>query len=544
MADSRYEKLHALVVDDFDSFRSTLIGMLQDLGVPNVDSAATSSEALRYCAAKNYDLILCDQNLGKGKSGQQILEVLRSTPNDNSDSLFVLISAESNKSIIMAAYDCEPDAYLAKPITAQTLEQRLNRLLMQRLAMEPIHKALKNSNVDLAITLCRAEINGGSRHNNLCQKILGRLLLESGRVSEAEDLYRNILELRQMDWAMLGMAQVKKLQGDSLSAQQWLEDTIQSNPLCLKAYDALADVLRERDDSLALQKLIQQAVDLSPLSILRQQALGDIALRNNDVLNSANAFRKAVKLGENSCHDNIDTHINFAHAAIQLAQIDKNTAKPILRDAVKTISELTNRFGKTVDNRANSFLLETQLQVASGEDRRSIEAMSAAQKIVEAEWDALSLDTKIELVKALRSVGNQTESNRIVTGLLTEYAHDQEALQKIDCLLDEPLSDKNKALIAKINKDGIAFYEAQKYSKAVECFNGALRELPQHIGLRLNLAQALLGQLKQHPGDADVSLKAQQTLNYITQIIPNTHVQYRRLRQLEELFRTFQLAKS
>ncbi|RYZ78169.1 MAG: response regulator, partial [Moraxellaceae bacterium] len=139
--------MHALVVDDFDSFRATLIGMLQSLGVANVDSSATSAEALRLCSARAYDIILCDQNLGKGKTGQQMLEVLRSAPNLNSDSLFVLISAESNKSIIMAAYDCEPDGYLAKPITAQALAQRLNRLLVQRLALAPIYKSLKQSDV-------------------------------------------------------------------------------------------------------------------------------------------------------------------------------------------------------------------------------------------------------------------------------------------------------------------------------------------------------------------------------------------------------------
>src|SRR5690606_18573760 len=113
MADPGYYKMHALIVDDFENFRGTLYKMLLDLGIGNVDSAATGEEALRYCKARNYDLILCDNNLGKGKSGQQVLEELRTTQNPCSQSLFILISAESSKSIIMAAYDYEPDAYLA-----------------------------------------------------------------------------------------------------------------------------------------------------------------------------------------------------------------------------------------------------------------------------------------------------------------------------------------------------------------------------------------------------------------------------------------------
>ena len=109
MSDLRYENIQALIVDDFDNFRVMLFNMLQELGVPRIDVAASDKEALRLCAINTYDIILCDQNLGHGKTGQQSLEVLRYTPNPNSDSMFVLVSAESNKSIIMAAFDYEPD---------------------------------------------------------------------------------------------------------------------------------------------------------------------------------------------------------------------------------------------------------------------------------------------------------------------------------------------------------------------------------------------------------------------------------------------------
>jgi CheY-like chemotaxis protein len=190
MPDLRYEKIQALIVDDFDNFRVMLFNMLQELGIPKVDMASSDKEALRLCAINTYDIILCDQNLGGGKSGQQILEVLRHTPNLNSDSIFVVISAAANKSIIMAAFDYEPDDYLTKPITPRTLEQRLNRLLTQRLLLAPIYAAIKEPNINLAIDLCRREISGVNRYSNHCQKLLGYLLLEAERFSEAENLYR------------------------------------------------------------------------------------------------------------------------------------------------------------------------------------------------------------------------------------------------------------------------------------------------------------------------------------------------------------------
>ena len=535
MAENPYAKLQALIVDDFESFRITLSKMLQEFGIGTVDSVASSNDALRYCNSKVYDVILCDQNLGKGKTGQQILEVLRHKPNLNSDSLFVLVSAESNKSIIMAAYDYEPDAYLTKPITGQTLAQRLERLFKQRMALAPIYKALKDKDVESAIRLCEREIAAGNRYTGSCQKMLGRLLLQVGELDKAEALYRNILDVRQLDWAMLGMAQTKTMQGDALSAQQWLEEIIQLNPLNLKAYDVLASIMAERGDHQGQQKVLQRAVDISPLSILRQQELGNVSIKNNYLLSAANAYRKAVKIGENSCHDNIKFHENFAHAGIQLAKLDKNLAAPILRDALKVIAEIPLRFGKTNSVKMNALLLESQLCVALGEERRAEEALVNAQKVIDADAAAVTLDTRIELVRALRELGNKSESDKIIAELLSEFEGDEDQLQKIDCLLDEPCSAKNKALVAQINKDGITFYEAKDFGRAVDCFTSALQDFPQHIGLRLNLVQALMGHFKQEPDKAPLLTAMHQTMDYMRKIIPDNHAQFRRFRQLEEL---------
>ena len=51
--------------------------MLQEFGCRQVDTAVHGAEALRLCSETEYDLILCDFNLGKGRSGLQVLEKLR-----------------------------------------------------------------------------------------------------------------------------------------------------------------------------------------------------------------------------------------------------------------------------------------------------------------------------------------------------------------------------------------------------------------------------------------------------------------------------------
>lgn len=535
MADLGYYKMHALIVDDFENFRATLHKMLVDLGIGNADSASTGEEALRFCKARSYDLILCDNNLGKGKSGQQVLEELRTTNNLCSDSLFILVSAESSKGIIMAAYDYEPDAYLAKPINPKTLDQRLSRLIEQRAELKPARAAQKAGDEELAITVCKELIAKGSRYANTCQKLLGQLYLAKHDIRAAEAVYRAVLETRELEWAQLGMVKTKLAQNDLIGAQQWLENILQANPLCMKAYDLQADLFKLQNNTERLQNILQKATDISPLSILRQQALGNVAQQNNDLLAAVNALKRAVKLGEHSCFDSAEVHILFAQTTIDLFSIDKELAKPLLREAIGCINNLEENFGKSNLRKVESLLLESQLQVCAGDQRRAQEALANAQAALGDNKDDAALPVHIEMVRALRLLGKNNEAQQQLNDLLHRYAGKEDQLQRLDVLLDEPRSEKNKLMVAEINKKGIALYNAKDVTGAAEAFKTALQKLPNHIGLRLNYVQALIDKLKAR-FDALVSEKIQQTFTKTSALISPQHPQFQRYRQLHDAY--------
>ncbi|PUA30855.1 MAG: response regulator [Cellvibrio sp. 79] len=527
--------MHALIIDDFENFRGTLYKMLMDLGIGNVDSAATGEEALRFCKSRAYDLILCDNNLGKGKSGQQVLEELRSTPNHCSDSLFILVSAESSKSIIMAAYDYEPDAYLAKPITPKALDQRLSRLIEQRVELKTVQMAQKAGDSAGAINACKDLIAKSSRYTNSCQKILAQLYLDNKEINKAEEIYRAVLDVRELEWAQLGMVKTKLAQDDLLGAQQWLENLLQSNPLCMKAYDLQAEVFKQQNDLDGLQNILQKATELSPLSILRQQALGDVAQQNNDLVTATNALKRAVKLGEHSCFDKASVHAQFAQSTIDLFSIDKELAKPLVREAINCVSNMEENFGKSSLRKVESLLLESQLQVCNGDQRRAQDALISAQSTLGNTSDESALDVQIEMIRALRLLGKNDEAQGYLTELLQRYAGNEDKLQKLDVLLDEPRSEKNKLMVAEINKKGISLYNAKDFSAAADAFKTALQKLPNHLGLRLNYVQAMIDKLRIR-FDKSVSEKIQQTFTKTNAMISQQHPQYQRYRQLNDVY--------
>ena len=540
MAYMGYAKVQALVVDDFDSFRMTVTKMLQELGIQSIDTAVNGAEALRQCRQKQYDLVLCDHNLGRGKTGQQVLEELRYYKILKPSAVFILISAESSRSIVMAAYDYEPDDYLTKPITSRSLQRRLERLMMRSARLAPIHEALAQGRNEQAIVLCRKEIKSGGRYAAQCQKLLAELYLNTGALEASQTLYRQVLDQRPLDWAMLGMARVKYAQKDRLSAQQWLEDTLQEHPLCMAAYDLKAQIYRDQGAQDQLQGVLREAAEVSPLAIQRQQDLADAALANNDLITAAQAYRKAVRLGENSVHDRAEAHMNLARATASLFQEDQQLAKSLARDALKALNEYGHRFKATPESKTESLLIEAQLTLGQGDKQSAEKLLQEAQDLLTEEAVVLDLGASLELAKTLRALGKVDKARELMDELVDQYASQQEQLQKIDRWLESPASQKNRKLVAQINKEGIGYHEQKQYREAVDCFDQALRKFPRHIGVRLNLAQALLDQMSEDGPDEARLAEVTTSLAFVVEAITPSHEQFRRFRQLQDLEKQFE----
>ncbi|MBU2885116.1 response regulator [Gilvimarinus agarilyticus] len=529
MSPNGFEYKRVLVVDDFDNFRTTVMRMLQEFGARSVDTAAHGNDAVSKCRSTSYDLVLCDYNLGPGKSGQQVLEQLRHESLLKHSSLFVLISAESSKNIVMATYDYEPDAYLTKPITAKTLQQRLERLFHQSREMCKVYNAMDDGDLDAAITRCGELLRGQSRVRPLVQKLLGRLLLRTGQFNPAEQLFRKVLQVRELDWAMVGLALAKKGQDDWVGAQQWVEQALSLNPMCMPAYDLLADIHAARGDRQEQQHTLAQAVEISPLSIMRQQELGAVAYQNHDLEQALEAFKNSIKLGEHSCYDDKDVYLQFIRSCAELAPLQPDVAKSYAREVGKSIGEFGNRFGRDGHNDVLLRSANCAYLAATGEQ---LAAQQLLQELMEQHQESpATLAAQLDWISACEVLGRQEWRDQLVNGVLQQYQGNEAALEMIDRVLENPTSEKNRQRVAQINKQGIAYYEGTDFEAAIDCFNRAVREFPKHVGIELNLLQALIGALEQS-GQPHLLKQAKHSCERLGQLVDGEHPQADRLAQL------------
>lgn len=528
-----YGNLRFLIVDDFSSFRSTINGMLNSLGVAQVVTASNGIEAVDACRARRFDVILCDYDLGAGKNGQRVLEELRYQSLIGRDTLFVLVSADVSKQAVMAAYDCTPDDYLAKPINMMMLERRIGRLLDYRSIMKEAYQALDADDPEKAMAILTKIALEGGKASLAAQKLLGELFIEYGELAKAEKLYTKVLEQRPLDWARLGLAYVQQGRGELVEAGESFQAIANDNPLFLPAYDGMASNWHRRGDNAKLQDAIAQSVQVSPMSILRQKNLANVAKQNGDIPTALSALRECVKLGRHSCHGGWSDAYEFgmAAAAAPKSVLENNGRLPM--EAMEMLREAGELYKLSADEKLCSQFLKGRLNFLAKNIAAGISEINKAEEIYAKQQQQIEID--IARVNALKTIGEQDRAEELIHSLIQHYAYDQDALERLDELLNEPVSEANRALVAQINREGIDLYNRSLFDDAIACFERARTLFPKHAGIQLNIVQALIGKVKAGDPDIRVKLAAEEGLALIATLVDEGHSQYARYKKLQSM---------
>jgi len=522
-----------LLADDFSSFRNNVNSMLASMGAINVKMAAKASEVIELCANHTFDVILCDYNLGPGRTGQHVLEELRHRQLISRKTVFIVVSAESARTVVMGSYDCEPDDYLMKPITARILEQRIERLLYLRNALLPAYNALDAHDfsraADILVELSLAE----DRCSSAAQKLLGSVFLQIGDIDKAERLYTRALENRPLDWARLGLAKVKQAREELDQAGVWLQQIVEENPLYLPAYDVLAQNWERKGEKALVQETVQRAVDISPMSILRQKYLAEIATENNDLITALDARRRSVKLGQLSCHGQAEDHFAFARTVSLAIDRDLDIDPNLGNEALAVLDQSKERYPLTESQLVQCNMLAGRIHALADHADIAEHYMAAAtQGLNNIEPD---VDVELDHILTLLAMNKNDEADQILQNLQQKYAGDETTLQKLDAFLDEPVSESNRELVRVINREGIELYNMGQFDEALACFERARKLFPKHIGIQLNMVQAYIGKLKCGLGDDMVASECRASLELVASLIDEKHPQYDRYRKLKTM---------
>jgi CheY-like chemotaxis protein len=535
-----YKKLKVLVVDDFPAFRRTIEKMVDSFGVEFIDLAATGKEAIKLCEQKTYDVILCDYNLGAAKNGQQILDEVRFRGLIKPRSLFLLLTAEASPSMVMATYDNEPDAYIAKPFNAKILGDRLDALLCQRKALLAIYQALEVDDKPQAIERCEEKLGEGGRNALVCRKILGKLYLATKQYDKARDLFETAQQKRSLDWAQVGLATAMIAQNEADAAEALLQSVIDNNPMCMQAYDCLIDLYEAQEAFEQAQVILEKAVSVSPLSLLRQQHLATLAQSNRDLSVAAKAYREAIQQGTYSIHDKGEYYLAFAQVTAALFEEDADLATRLQHDAISALNTMSAKFGSSQSSEAQRCFVASNLYAGLKNRVKSSELMEQGEEIMASIATSAGVDVRLDHIAATASRGETDKAKLLLNSLADECAKDESALEKIDALLDEPRSQRFNEQIARVNKEGVGYFKQEEYQKAIALFSHAGKLFPKHVGIHLNLVQALFNEMKKSGKTSALSEQCIGALSKIEKVITPAHAQYPLYEKLTAIARQIQ----
>ena|SRR5579871_2450109 len=115
-----------LLVDDEAHMRRTVRRMLHHLGYSNVEENDGKS-VFNKLKLYPYDLVICDWKM-EPHTGIEVLQFVRADP-DLKGLRFIMLTGEVAEALVVEAAKTGADDYIAKPFSAQTLANKVKRLL-------------------------------------------------------------------------------------------------------------------------------------------------------------------------------------------------------------------------------------------------------------------------------------------------------------------------------------------------------------------------------------------------------------------------------
>jgi tetratricopeptide (TPR) repeat protein len=505
-----FDRSSFLVVDDFQGMRSTLSAQIRNCGGRSVDSAATGTDALFLLSQKRYDVVLCDLNLGHGKSGQDVLEEARLKNFIGPGCCWIMITAEKSLDAFMGAAEIQPDAYLLKPITEIKLATRLEKILSRKRAFQDIDEAIAEKNFLRAIHLCETRAKTDKANAVELLRVKSALLMDAGEFVKARQSYEAALAAKELPWARLGLARTYFETKDYANAKTILEKLIAANRTYIEAYDWLARCHLALNDKEAAQDVLSKALALSPNSHKRQQSLGDVALEQGKLDVAERAFRKSVALLENSALKTPDPYLGLVRAVS--AQSNVMEAVRVLQKTAKTFTDEAARIRtKTVEG-----------LVYHENGKKDLAKKSAEQLGELLEKSSVKIDSKntCEMASLMLATGEKDKALALLQSEVMNNPENTDVLDSVREILHQAGLEEEAGLVVdqarleavRLMNEGVLLAREDKFEEALASLRSAREKMPKNVRLLFNSAYLLIDHMKRHGADALLLAEARSCL--------------------------------
>ncbi len=501
-----------LIIEDYHAMRSVFRDIMRSCGadVRKITMVASGSEAIASLNRVQYDVVLCDFNLGSGRNGQQVLAEARIRGLVALDCIWIMVSADKTADAVMGAAEYQPDAYLLKPITEAALSLRLARIIKKKQAFGEIFQAMERLDYPKAISLCDMRMAKDKAHVTDLLRTKCDLLLKSGELGRAKGLLEEILLERDFPWAKVCLAKILFKNKAFEAAKTLLEEAVAVSPSFLEAHDLLAETLQTMNDLEGANSVLEQAVKLSPNSVTRQKILGEVSIKMGRLEEAERAFQKCVSLGENSI-------LKSEGIYISLAKI--HSAKENPDEALKVLGQLNKSFDMDAI-RLKVKAVEGMIYHESGNSKK---AKLIAEELGECFGkDDVDHDSErsLEMARLFMATGNTKNAITLLRHEVKNSPEDTAFLDKVnEIFVAAKMGEEGAKLVEASRQEamemmnrGVLLVSKGEYKEAIDAMRHAREVMPTNFRVLLNLAHALIAYLQKNEITPELVKEARDSL--------------------------------
>ncbi len=266
------ENMNVLIVDDMESMRKSVRGMLKVINYgKNFRYAGNGVEALKVLKEGDTDLAIIDWNMPV-MSGVELLGQVR----ENRDLRYlpvVMITAEAERGIVAEAAETDIDAYLLKPLTVRALEEKIRMVIEKTNNPSPMIRYLRKS----------------------------RILEEAGNMDAAINeakLALNEDPLSSKPIRELGILYYKK--NDFETAEKCFLKAAKMNKLDVFAFHYLGEINLKRDNIDKASDYFNKAMKISPRHVTRGIYFGKVLVKKGMIKKAINVFERIFEISKES----------------------------------------------------------------------------------------------------------------------------------------------------------------------------------------------------------------------------------------------------
>lgn len=468
---------------------------------------ASTSQKVDAIVRKNYDIILCEYELGDSRTAQEFLEEIRRLRLIPLSTIFIMITAERISDRVISVLEFAPDAYILKTEnTPEQVERRVAEAIRDREELLPIFIHIDRKDYSEALRVCNDYLERGGRLSKKVKRLRSQVYFELRDYENARKSYEEILESEKAvgkkessAFAKDGLARSLFHLGKKPEAEDLLRQVTQEHPEYMQGYDSLSELLLGTGRGAEAQAVMQQAVDKSPRRFDRQQLLAMTALENEDYETSKNALLKVTREGKYLSTNHPSNYALLAESQLELGNFE---------DALKALKEASSHFAKTEHAKTAEFCnaaMEHAIHSKKGDTARAESALAKAVEIHKSGGsDFASVGERLQanfavqcfesghseiaeqaLEIALQGSARGAETVKKVAA--KKLAHKPEVLKKVTSATDEAVKSLTQTL-----DNALSLFKSGSREQALHIMEAMVRESPNNPEILAKAAQITL----------------------------------------------------